>query len=248
MMRVALAVLGFIAATSVAQAQTPFRGPVLFEQWADRCNNVQREHGLDVAERACTNIIRSDSASSGARAIAYRQRGAIKYEQGDATSALADFSSAVEHDPHFAAAYMSRAALYEAQRDFERAVDDYDQVIRIVPELGPAYVARCWLRTRSGQELETARADCDRAIEMDVGPTAFDTRGLLNLRLSNFEAAWADYDAAVTAAPASAHQRYGRGVAALRLGREEAGHADIAAAAALDETVAAAYQSYGVEP
>jgi hypothetical protein len=93
-----------------------------------------------------------------------------------------------------------------------------------------------------------ARADCDRAIAMGVGAGAFDTRGLLNLRSGDFEAAWADYDVAVRAAPASAHQLYGRGLAALRLGREEAGHADIAAAAALDASVVAAYQSYGVEP
>ena len=46
----------------------------------------------------------------------------------------------------------------------------------------------------------------------------------------------------------NAHYLYGRGIAALRLGRTQEGQADLAAARAADSAVAASYESYGVTP
>ncbi|OQW57285.1 MAG: hypothetical protein A4S17_04795 [Proteobacteria bacterium HN_bin10] len=245
MIRTSFVAIALLAAPAIALAQAL---PLQMERWAAQCNNNNREYDANAARAACTAIIRSDNASSGARAFAYRQRGAVRLEQGDVEGALGDFGSAIRHNPHFTAAYISRASVYEAQRDYDRALLDYDQVLRIAPDFGPAYNARCWLKTLSGRDLISARSDCDRAIDMGVGANAYDTRGLLNLRSGQFEAAWADYDRAVTLSPASAHQLYGRGLAALGLGREEAGRADIAAAIALDAAVAGAYQTYGFVP
>ncbi len=216
------------------------------ERWAEQCSGAGEDSAAAI--RACTSIIRSDNASSPARAFAYHQRGAAYLAQGDGVRALADFDSAVQHNPHFAAAFISRAAIYEAQREYDRAASDYDEVLRISPEFGPAYVARCWLRTLSGRDLAIARADCDRAIAMGVGASAYDTRGLLNLRSGDHQAAWTDYDAAVRVNSGDAHSRYGRGVAAVRLGRAAEGQADLDAAAAMDGAIAAAYAGYGVTP
>ena len=234
-------------ATAPAFAQSPIRAPALLERWVSECTNAQGEYDLADAERSCTAIIRSDIATSGARAFAYRQRGFVHFQRGDQTRALADFSDAVRYNPHFAEGYISRAALYEARGEYALGAADYDQVLRILPTFGPAYNARCWLRTLGGIDLAAARIDCDRAIELGVGAPAYDTRGLLNLKEGRFDAALADYETAVDAGH-EAHSLYGRGLAALRVGRTEAGEADIANATTADPQLAQAYQRYGVEP
>ncbi|MBC7770467.1 MAG: tetratricopeptide repeat protein [Phycisphaerales bacterium] len=238
------AVLAFSASPSHAQVLRQ-----QLEVWAAQCNNSERDYSLDDAERACTAIIRSDVATSPARSASYRQRGAIRLERGDRAGALADFTEAVSHNPHSTPAYIGRAAIYEAQSEFERAIADYDQVVRIAPESAAAYNARCWLRSRSGRQLNLAEADCERAIELSGGAAAaYDTRGMLHLRGQRFDEAWRDYNSAIAREEGNAHYLYGRGIAALRLGRTEEGQADLTAALAIDPAIAAAYESYGMAP
>jgi len=235
-----------VAAACLMSAAAPAQAQVLrqqLERWAEDCSDGQGE----VAIRACTSIIRSDSATSPVRAFAYRQRGISYFEQGDQARALEDLTSAIQHNPHFTEAYISRAALYEAQGQYELGVADYGEVLRILPTFGPGYNARCWLRTLSGLNLDVARADCDRAIELGAGAAAYDTRGLLNLKQGLFDEALSDFGAAVDGGQ-GAHSLYGRGVAALRMGRTEQGQADIAAAMAVDAQVAETYARYGVAP
>jgi hypothetical protein len=71
---------------------------------------------------------------------------------------------------------------------------------------------------------------------------------LVHLRRGEFQAAFADYDAAVRGAPNQIGSRYGRGIARLRLGQTAAGQADIAAASARDPNIAARFAGYGVSP
>lgn len=246
MIRFALAIaVGLLAAP--AWAQSPIRPPAQLERWVAECTNAQHAYEFAAAERSCTAIIRSDIATSGARAFAYRQRGIAYFERGDQTRALADLSSAIQYNPHFAEAYISRAALYEAQGEYELGAADYGEVLRILPTFAPAYTARCWLRTLSGANMDLARADCDRAIELGAGASAYDTRGLLNLKQARFDAALSDFGEAVDGGQ-GAHALYGRGVAAMRLGQTEQGQADIAAAIAADAQVAGTYQRYGIAP
>jgi len=219
------------------------------ESWAERCNNDAGDYSVDVSERACTAIIRSDIATSPARAAAYHRRGTIALERGDQARAMADFTQAVNFNPHFTVAFISRAALHETQGAFEQAIADYDQVIRIAPDFAAAYNARCWLRARSGRDLDLGRRDCDRALAMtDGAPVVYDSRAMLSMREERYEEAWRDYDAAIQADETSAHSRYGRGVAAMRLGRVEEAQGDLAAALAADPSLAATYVTYGVTP
>lgn len=245
-MRIALALA--LLALSAPEAYAQFMRQDI-ERLAQVCNNATGEIEAREVERACTTIIRSDQATSPARAFAYRQRGAMRLAQGNQAAALEDFSAAIEHNPHFAVAYMSRAAIYETQSEFERAIADYDEVVRLAPEMAGAYNARCWLRARAGRRLDLAEADCERALELSGGAAAaYDTRGMLRLRTERFEDAWQDYNAALVREQGNAHYLYGRGIAALRLGRTQEGQADLAAARAADSAVAASYESYGVTP
>jgi hypothetical protein len=71
---------------------------------------------------------------------------------------------------------------------------------------------------------------------------------LVGLLQSRFQDAWTDFDAAVRAGSTNQHSLFGRGIAALCLGRADNGHADIARAAGLDPAVAATYAGYGISP
>ena len=55
-------------------------------------------------------------------------------------------------------------------------------------------------------------------------------------------------DAAVRADAGVAHYRYGRGIAAVRLGREDEGRADMAAALTEDAQVAEDFEALGIRP
>jgi tetratricopeptide (TPR) repeat protein len=89
---------------------------------------------------------------------------------------------------------------------------------------------------------------CDAAVRTARTPATLDCRGLVHLRRGEFQAAVADYDAALRSANNFANSLYGRGVARLRLGQTGAGQGDIAAATALDASVAARFAGYGVSP
>ncbi|HVV34261.1 MAG TPA: hypothetical protein VHC73_13630, partial [Vitreimonas sp.] len=58
--------------------------------------------------------------------------------------------------------------------------------------------------------------------------------------------AWDDFDAVVNHDSDDSWARYGRGIAALRLGRADEGHADLAAAIAKEGDLAQTYGRYGI--
>ncbi len=61
-------------------------------------------------------------------------------------------------------------------------------------------------------------------------------------------AAFADYDKAAKMDPTRASYFYGRGIAAIRLGRRAEGEADLTKAGTMDAGVAARYAKHGVIP
>jgi tetratricopeptide (TPR) repeat protein len=82
----------------------------------------------------------------------------------------------------------------------------------------------------------------------DNAPYVLDSRGLVGLKRRHFEGAWADYDAALKAEPGKASYLYGRGIAAIGLGRAAEGAEDLANAVKLDADVAKSFAGFGVSP
>ena len=80
----------------------------------------------------------------------------------------------------------------------------------------------------------------------DHSPT-LDSRGLVGLKQHRYQDAWNDYDAA-TRLGAGPSWVFGRGVAALRLGRTAEGQADIARAEAMNSGVRQFYADFGIRP
>lgn len=185
-------------------------------------------------------------------AIALRNRGLIWYNRGDYQRAIGAHSAALQVDPDYGAAYYSRAEAHAQLRDYEQALRDYDQATARDPDNTEYNNLSCWIRAAYlNRDYETARRYCDRAVELargtDEEPNALDTRGMLNLRQNRIQAAWNDYDAAVRGDPSSAHYLFGRGVAALRLGREPEALADLARARQMYAGIDDAYRRYGIE-
>ena len=75
-----------------------------------------------------------------------------------------------------------------------------------------------------------------------------DSRGLVRLRMGDFDKAIADYDAALKVNPNEAWSLYGRGLAELRKGLTAPGQADIKAAEAINPRLADEAKTAGLEP
>lgn len=182
-------------------------------------------------------------------ANALGNRGNLRIGQGDFTNGLADLNAALAIresaiDVH------NRGHAYADQRDYTRAIVDFDRVAQIEPNSHAYDNDRCWYRIMANTQLDVARAACDSGVlaySNSPGDLAnvLDSRGLLNLKQNRFQDAWDDYNAAMRTSSNSASYAYGRGLAALRLGRTEDARSDFARAVAINADVIANYERYG---
>ena len=115
--------------------------------------------------------------------------------------------------------------------------------------LRPADPGEFTRRAFENGKLDLAQADCSKSLDLRPDdPSTLDTRGLVHLRGMEFSAAFDDYDAAYRLNDGQFGSLYGRGVAQLRLGRTDAGRADIAKATAHDPAVASLFAQSGITP
>jgi tetratricopeptide (TPR) repeat protein len=176
-------------------------------------------------------------------------RGDLRLRQKDEGGAAADFEAAAKIQSHDR---MAAAIAYQRVGLFEKAVSEWSQWIadhERDPGLAEALNNRCWARALWGKELEPALADCNAAIQQSPETSAFrDSRGLVYLRLGQYKASIADYDAVLRAGAKPAWSLYGRGIDKLRLGQKAEGEADLAAAAAADPSLPDTAKGYGIVP
>jgi tetratricopeptide (TPR) repeat protein/predicted aspartyl protease len=164
-----------------------------------------------------------------------------------------DLEAAGRTLPKQADMHLHIARLYESVRQPAAAVTEYSKWIDSHPRdniaMPGALNGRCWNRALAGEELEQALGDCNTALKLKPNTAAFlDSRGLVQLRRKNYDAAITDYDAALRLQPKTAWSLYGRGLAKLRKGLSSEGQADIAAAAVLQPKMAERAASYGITP
>ena len=144
------------------------------------------------------------------------------------------------------------AGLYSRADMLTAALSQYDLWIAAHPrdaDLARAKNGRCWVRALLGSDLDKALKDCDDALRMiDKSPQFLDSRGLVLLRLGEYDRSIADYDASLNLKPRSAWSLYGRGVARLRKGMAAEGRSDMAAAAAIQPSIAEEAGRHGIVP
>ena len=100
-----------------------------------------------------------------------------------------------------------------------------------------------------GRDLVKALADCDASLKLiPEDPSTLDSRGLVRLRLRDFDGSISDYNAAIAAHPNVAWSYYGRALAEENKGMMSEGEEDERRAKRLSPDIAATAAKYGVTP
>ena len=66
------------------------------------------------------------------------------------SSAVSDFTSAIDIDPNFGTAFMYRALVYKNENDYANAVSDLNSALTVQPTLLDAYLFRGEIYTAMG--------------------------------------------------------------------------------------------------
>jgi tetratricopeptide (TPR) repeat protein/predicted aspartyl protease len=184
--------------------------------------------------------------------LALMLRAELWLAKSDKGRSLADLDTAARIVAKSSDAHMALAGLYMKAEAPVSAIGQYDLWLLSHPvDVGrtAALNGRCWARATLGTDLMKALADCDAALRAGGKLSqVLDSRGLVHLRLGQFDKAIADYNAALAINPRIAWSLYGRGVARSRLGLTAESKADIAAAVALEPKLPAIAKGYGVTP
>ena len=238
------AALGLIAIAAPALADVQWQ---VFELRRQQCYNSGDTFSPEQSIRGCTDLISMRTITGDGRAQAYKLRGDRYRRLSDWDRALSDYNQVIRMRGDHPGAYYRRAEVYLAQGQYDLAMADVERVISIVPDTPGGYRVRCEIRIARNTELDLARQDCNRALEINtIDTAALSARGILDLRAGQYHEAWADFDAAVFNGRSDARTLYGRGLAGLRLGRSREGRADIEAAEQLQPEIASTYASYGL--
>lgn len=181
---------------------------------------------------------------------AYRIRGISRRNLRRHADALSDLDRSLQIDPTHPTALEQRTSVLIDLKRYSEALQAAELYLRHHPNDASAANLVCWTDAAFlGRDLDRARRHCDTAIRLKAdAPAYWDSRGMVGLKQRRFEDAWRDYDQAVKLNAGYAHGRYGRGIAALRLGRTAQGNADLEAARRIDPEVGREYAEYGIRP
>ena len=183
---------------------------------------------------------------------AHMLRANLRFRANDKAGAREDADAAARAAPKPADVRLSLGALYDALGAPAEAVGQLDLWIAAHPadsRRPTALNARCWARALTGQDLALALADCNAALRARPDAASFlDSRGLVHLRMKNYDRSIADYDAALKGSPRLAWSLYGRGLAKRAKGATVEGDADITAAVAIAPNLPAEARRYGIVP
>jgi tetratricopeptide (TPR) repeat protein/predicted aspartyl protease len=183
-------------------------------------------------------------------------RSANEDRAGAAADLAADLDAADRLAPKQADVRFTLGQLFQKADLWSRAVAQYDLWIANHPDdskMSSALYRRCRSRAVPGKDLAKALDDCNAAYRLNSrsGPGAaavLESRGLVRLRLGDYDKSIADYDDALKLAPKNAWSLYGRGVAKIRKKKTAEGEADLAQASALSSNVAAEFKDRGISP
>lgn len=230
------------------------------------CTLVTRFAGAEPARRSVAyynrGVLRAD-AQDNARAVAdfgralrldpsyasaYLRRGMIHHDRSAFDAAIADYDHALALDPGLTLAAQRRdMALTGRVADFQTMLARASAAIEAAPRDAGLLNGRCWLRAVEGVELDLALIDCNESLRRRPREAnTLDSRGLVYLKLGEYELAFADYGAALALDPDNAHYLYGRGLAQVGAGRRGAGAVDLSRAIEIEGAIGDEYASYGL--
>jgi tetratricopeptide (TPR) repeat protein/predicted aspartyl protease len=219
-----------------------------YQRGAAYRDNNQIDLALADFDRALA--LRSDDLNAlGARAQ-LRMRGR------DLAGARADLDSAGRAAPKeadirlfLARGYLSADLLTESVAQFDLWIRTHDADSRMPDALS----GRCWARALQGQDLSKALSDCNAAVKLSAAASPLNarilnSRGLVRLRLGDYDKSIGDYDASLQVLPKDAWALYGRGIDKLRKKHTTEGEADIAEAMKRWPKIADEFARRGISP
>ena len=164
--------------------------------------------------------------------------------------AVESYTHAVELKNDFADAYAARGDAYADLGQHDKATEDYTKVASLSSVEGSRDLGlRCWVRAVRGRPLDLALADCKESLRnAPKDADALAARGLVYLRMGNYDAAIDDFDAALKINASMSDSFYLRGIAKLRMGDMAGGNADIAYVKKMIPNIADRYATWGVMP
>lgn len=209
-----------------------------------------RAHAADIRPDEALSDLDTSLSLDPKNVDALLMRAELRFRHKDRAGATADVQAATPLAPAGSTQARFIAGLYVQLDQPAAALPLLDDWIRLHGNdalLGSALNERCWARGLTNQMLDDALKDCHKAIERDgENPAYLDSLGMVELRLGHYPESIKAYEQAATQNPRSAWSRYGLGLAKIRNGQAEAGHADMVAAGALDPDIEARAAKYGL--
>jgi tetratricopeptide (TPR) repeat protein len=183
-------------------------------------------------------------------------RAELLLQAGEKPRAIADLNAADAVAPKQADERYAMARAYQLADLSPPAVAQYDLWIASHADdarLPEALNSRCWVRALGGVELALALKDCNAALKRADKSTPFyakaaGSRGLVLLRMGEYDKSIADYDESLKINPRNAWSLYGRGIDELRKRKTLEGQADMAQATAVWADVAEEFSRRGIAP
>jgi tetratricopeptide (TPR) repeat protein len=149
------------------------------------------------------------------------------------------------------------AVAYRLKGQTDLAIKHFDFAERVITDALLKYPdnaatllnTRCWIGAVSGEQLESALADCKRALNIQPDMSeVLDSLGFVLYRLDQYADALKVYDGALAKRPDNSGSLYMRGMTKQKLGDNAGAATDIKAATQGTFPVALAYSNYGVKP
>ena len=183
-------------------------------------------------------------------------RAEVRIAAGDSAHAIEDLDSADRNASKEADARLRMAVVYVHADRLPQAQAQLDLWIaahKADARLAVALNERCWVKTLSGQDLPQALDDCTAALNLSdkkavESARLFSGRGLVRLRLGDYQKSIADYDASLGLQPGDPWALYGRAVDEKRLGNSAASDSDAAAARAIWPGISDTFEKHGIHP
>ena len=183
-------------------------------------------------------------------------RAQLLLQRGERDRAAADLDAADAIAPREADERLQMAGAYERADRSTPAIAQLTLWINAHPDdarLPQALNARCWNRALAGAELPLAVKDCNAALRTADKSSPFyarvaDSRGLVFLRMGDYDKSIADYDASLKINARNAWSLYGRGIDKLRKQKASDGDADIAQAMVVWPRVEEEFKRRGIVP
>jgi tetratricopeptide (TPR) repeat protein len=169
--------------------------------------------------------------------------------ESSATATSTNPADADTSEPSDLDGFYRRGLEWALRGDYNRAKQYFGEVIGRDPRHAGALNNRCWVRAML-DELQAALEDCEASLRVAPNyPDAFDSRGLVNLKLGFYKQAIADYTAALSQLHGlkRASALYGRGIAKRRIGNIAGAKSDIDASKIIFPAIADEFANYGIQ-